>query len=87
MPYNPTAVLKTLLRIEAFASPKTNQSIAVTDRRTPKTPKTVEDLESLRNQITKSTTERPDGMLETPIQQRVEKLFKAAVGFATDAQI
>jgi DDE superfamily endonuclease len=49
MPYNPTAVLKTLLRIEAFASPKTNQSIAIIDRRTLKTPKTIEDLKSLRN--------------------------------------
>jgi hypothetical protein len=26
-------------------------------------------------------------MLETPIQRRVEKLFKAAVGFATNTQI
>ena len=87
LPYNPTAVLKTLPRTEASASSETNQLIAIINCRTPKTPKTVEDLESLRNQITESATERTDGMLETPIQRRVEKLFKAAVGFATDAQI
>ena len=67
LPYNPTAVLKTLPRIEASASPKTNQSIVIINCRTPKTPKTVEDLESLRNQITELATERTDGMLETPI--------------------
>ena len=82
--YNPTAILKTLSRIEAFVSPKTNQSITIIDRRTLKTPKTVEDLKSLRNQITKSTTERPDGILKTPIQQRVKKLFKATISFATN---
>ena len=87
LPYNPTAILKTLPRTEASASPKTTRSIAIINRQTPKTPKTVEDLESLRNQIAELTTERPDGMLKTPIQRRVEKLFKAAVGFATDAQI
>jgi hypothetical protein len=47
IPYNPTTVLKTLLCIEAFISPKTNQLIIITDRRTLKTPKTVEDLKSL----------------------------------------
>ena len=82
--YNPTAILKTLLCIEAFASPKTNQSIAIIDRRTLKTPKTVEDLKSLRNQITKLTTKRPDGMIKTPIQQRVKKLFKATISFTTN---
>ena len=55
--------------------------------KTPKTPKTVEDLESLQNQIAESTTERPDGMLESPIQQRLKKLFKATIGFIANAYI
>ena len=49
LPYNPTAVLKTLLRTEASASPKTNQLITIINYQTPKTPKTVEDLKSLQN--------------------------------------
>jgi hypothetical protein len=44
----------------------------------------VEDLKSLRNQIAELTTERLDGMLKPLIQRCVKKLFKAAVGFATD---
>ena len=90
LPYNPTAVLKTLPRIEDSTGLETGPLITNTSLqllKTPKTPKTVEDLESLRNQIAESTTERPDGMLESPIQQRLEKLFKAAIGFAADAHI
>ena len=87
LPYNPTAVLKTLPRIEDSTGLETDPLITNTSLKTPKTPKTVEDLESLRNQIAESTTERPDGMLESPIQQRLEKLFKAAIGFAADAHI
>lgn len=60
LPYNPTAVLKTLPRAEASAGLETDHSIANTTCRTPKTPRTVEDLESLRNQIAESTTERTD---------------------------
>ena len=55
--------------------------------KTPKTPKIVKDLKSLRNQITKSTTKRPNGMLKSPIQQRLKKLFKAAIGFAANMYI
>jgi hypothetical protein len=90
LPYNPTAILKTLLRIENSIGLETDPLITNTSLqllKTPKTPKTVEDLESLRNQIAESTTERPDGMLKSPIQQRLEKLFKAAIGFAADAHI
>jgi len=47
--YNPTAVLKTLLRIEASTSPKTSQLIVILDYRTLKTPRTVEDLKFLQN--------------------------------------
>jgi len=47
----------------------------------------VKDLKSLQNQITKLTTERSDGMLKSPIQQRLKKLFKAAIGFAANAHI
>ena len=47
----------------------------------------VKDLQSLQNQIAESITEWLDGMLESPIQQYLEKLFKAAIGFATDVYI
>ena len=55
--------------------------------KTPKTPKIVKDLEFLQNQIAELTTERLNGILESPIQQRLKKLFKAAIGFTTDVHI
>ena len=88
--YNPTTILKTLPRIEASTGLETDPLITNTSLyllKTPKTPKTVEDLKSLRNQIAESTTERPDGMLKSPIQQRLKKLFKAAIGFTANAHI
>ena len=87
LPYNPTAVLKTLPYIKDSAGLETDPLITNTSLQPPKTPKTVKDLEFLRNQIAESTTGRPDGMLESPIQQRLEKLFKATVGFAADTHI
>ena len=84
LPYNPTAVLKTLPHT---GPPASLQSIININPQTLRTPKTVEDLQSLRNQIAKSTTKRLDGILESPIQRRLEKLFKAAIGFATNAHI
>ncbi len=47
----------------------------------------VKDLQFLWNQIAKSTTERLDSILELPVQWRLEKLFKATIGFVTDAHI
>jgi len=67
LPYNPTAVLKTLPRAGPSTSLEINQSITNINPQTPRTPKTVEDLQSLRNQIAESTTERLDGMLESPV--------------------
>jgi len=58
-----------------------------TNPQTLKTPKTVEDLQSLQNQIAESTTKQLDGILKSPIQQRLKKLFKAAIGFATNTHI
>ena len=55
LPYNPTAVLKTLPNAEPSAS---LQSITGVGPQTPRTPKTVEDLQSLRDQIAESTTEQ-----------------------------
>ena len=85
--YNPTAVLKTLPRVEASAGSETNQLNTNINFQTPKTPRLIQDLKLLRNQIADSTTEQPNGMLETPILRRVEKLFKAAVGFTTNTHI
>ena len=82
--------MKTLPRIEDSTGLETDPliiNISLQLLKTPKTPKTVEDFEFLRNQITKSTTEQLDGILKSPIQQRLKKLFKAAIGFATNAHI
>ena len=66
LPYNPTAVLKTLTRIEPSESQDIEESNTPTTLRTPKTPRTVREIESLYNQINESTTARPDGLLKTP---------------------
>jgi len=47
LPYNPTAVLKTLPHIEDPAGLETDPLITNTSLRTLKTPKIVEDLKSL----------------------------------------
>ena len=49
LPYNPTAILKTLPRAGPSASLEINQSIANINPQTLRTPKTVKDLQSLRN--------------------------------------
>ena len=87
LPFNPIAVLKTLLYIEDFTGLKIDPLITNTSLQPLKTPKTMKDLKFLWNQITKSTTSRPDNMLESPTQQRLKKLFKATIGFATNAHI
>lgn len=47
--YNPTAVLKTLLRAEASAGSETNQPITNINFQTPKTPRLIQDLKFLQN--------------------------------------
>jgi hypothetical protein len=67
LPYNPTAVLKTLLYTGPSASLKIDQLIINTNPQTLRTLKTVKDLQSLQNQIAESTTKRLDGMLKSPV--------------------
>ena len=67
LPYNPTAVLKTLTHTELPESQDTEESNILTTLHTPKTPRTVREIKSLYNQINKSTTTWLNGLLETPI--------------------
>ena len=87
LPYNPTAVLKTLTRTEPSESQDKEELNTPTTLRTPKTPRTVREIESLYNRINELTTTRLDGLLETLSRRCLKKLFKASIGFATDSYI
>ena len=87
LPYNPTAVLKTLTCIEPSESQDIEELNTPIILCTLKTPRTVREVESLYNQINELTTARLDGLLKTPTRRYLKKLFKALIGFATDSYI
>jgi hypothetical protein len=93
IPYNPTAVLKRLPTWKETGAEKTAFSESYGSSQgvepnpaPPKTPKSVE-IENMFAEVQLSRTERPDGLLESPIKCKLEKLFKAAIQARTDADI
>jgi DDE superfamily endonuclease/Tc5 transposase DNA-binding domain len=93
-PYNQTAVLKRLPTWEETGAKKTDFSESYGSSQgvepnpaPPKTPKSVKEIENLFAEVQLSRTERPDGLLESPVKCKLEKLFKASIQARTDADI
>jgi hypothetical protein len=93
-PYNPTAVLKRLPSwVEARLEEKTSsddtlqQAGSGMDLTEVKTPKSARELETLFQAINLSSTARPDGLLESPVKNKLDKLYKSAIQALTEAQI
>ena len=87
LPYNPTAILKTLTYMEPSKSQDKEELNTPTTLCTLKTLRTIREIKSLYNRINELTTTRLDGLLKTLTRRCLKKLFKALIGFATDSYI